>query len=128
MPRVRPAPILRVAGGALLLACALACAPSRARAECGDYVHIQKGQPAAGHDANDPSPPKTPCHGPGCSKGPSAPAAPLPAPAPTPPEAKACPAGYAASGDGEAGWPAPPATAGQPTRLPSAVFHPPRTS
>lgn len=127
MTRVRPSPDLRFAGGALLLACAVACAPARARAECGDYVHIPNGTQAADHQG-DPAPGPKPCHGPNCSKAPAAPVTPLPAPAPTPPEAKACPAGLRDVGDGQSSWRLPPATAGRPTQLPSSVFHPPRAS
>jgi hypothetical protein len=54
----------------ILLALALACAPSRARADCGDYVQV--GMPL--HEATHPREVKDlpakpmPCHGPNCSR------------------------------------------------------------
>ena len=54
------------------------CLPSRAAAECGDYVHIAKQTPA---NAEQSAPmPKPPCDGPNCSQRPATPVLPVSVP------------------------------------------------
>jgi len=65
------------AGIAVAVLVAVAFAPGRAKAECGDYVHILPDAPAA----NGQPAPKAPCNGPHCSGKPAAPTAPLTIPA-----------------------------------------------
>src|SRR6478672_6537113 len=73
LPRLS-SPALAAVG---LVLAGIALTPGTAAASCGSYVTIM------GHaDASGPSPvaPVVPCHGPGCSKAPAAPAVPLTAP------------------------------------------------
>ena len=52
--------------------------PSRAAAECGDYVHIEKKTTT---DADIPTTGHKPCNGPTCSSKPATPVAPISVPA-----------------------------------------------
>lgn len=65
----------RAIGIAIAILVVAACSPSRAVAECGDYVHIVKNVPETGSQA-----PQAPCEGPNCSSKPATPTAPLTAP------------------------------------------------
>jgi hypothetical protein len=120
-----PGRLLRSVGWALPILAVLCCAPSVARAGCGDYV-VTKGAHAA-HQADMPGAPHKPCHGPNCS---GAPAAPQPLSVPT----------VTLTGPSEWGWltamaaPVPPHSGDcladfaspNPTHLASGIFHPPR--
>lgn len=57
---------------ALLLAGGVLFAPSRAAAECGDYITIkhQSHTDSEYPESHDTSPIKRPCHGPNCSTSP----------------------------------------------------------
>jgi hypothetical protein len=127
-----PARSVQLAGWALPIVAVLCCAPSVARAGCGDYVVTKLPHLAlAGHQADMPAPanPHKPCHGPNCSRGPTAPL-PLSVPTVTPPSPS------------EWGWlaatpvPAPPhagaclaeSSSPRPTHLASGIFHPPRAA
>jgi hypothetical protein len=127
---------VRLVGWALPILAVLCCAPSIARASCGDYVHTRTAQPdqvmpTDGHpstDRPDPAPADShkPCHGPNCSGAPVVP--PLSVPTVTPPTLP------------EWGWSAgspafsPPGRVGvlldlsspAPIQLASSIFHPPR--
>src|SRR5579872_7187317 len=74
----------------LLLAAGVLFAPSRASAECGDYITIIKHGSDSGHTQantshdqsaqhhiNNSMPPSTPCKGPNCSSSPSHKSTPL---------------------------------------------------
>lgn len=125
---------MRLAGGGLPLLALLCCAPSVARADCGDYVvtrltHLDQAMPdGLRHAAESPAPagPRKPCNGPHCSRIPAAPLAPVPtvtSPAPQ-----------------EWGWlggESHPTALGRwawlidsspqhPVRLARTIFHPPR--
>ncbi len=133
-----PGRSLRLAGWALPLLVWLCCAPSAARASCGDYVVTRAphsgDMTAAAHPAADgplqlSASPHKPCHGPNCSGNPTVPQ-PLSAPTVTPPVPP------------EWGWlvatppPAPPgggtclapSASSHPTHLASSIFHPPRSA
>ena len=129
-----PARSLRLVGWALPILAMLCCAPSVARAGCGDYVVTRAPHPAdfalggtPGGDAARPGSPHKPCHGPNCSRGPAVPT-PLSAPTVTP----TAPSEWGwLAGDPGAG--APPrgglprrALLPRPTHLTSGIFHPPR--
>jgi hypothetical protein len=129
-----PGRSLRVAGWGLPILAVLCCAPSVARADCGDYVvtrvsHSGDMTPARHAGAAElpmRAQPHRPCHGPNCSRGPAVPLLPAPTvPAPAP---------------SEWGWltatptPVPPdrehffsdSPSPHPTHLASSIFHPPR--
>jgi hypothetical protein len=118
----------RLAAGTLLVAAALLISPDRAAAECGDYVTIQDGRsnhampgPAAGDHL-----PKTPCHGPGCSKLPTVPFSPIPTPVTASADAKALALGLGDVPPTAGGRTIPVSSAAAPTRQPDSIFHPPR--
>jgi hypothetical protein len=124
---------LRVAGWAIPVLALCCCAPSAARAACGDYVVTRlshdNATPADAHQQTDipaPASPRKPCDGPNCQGRPVAP--PVSAPTvvpPTPPEW-----GWLASAPACA----PPGrgallldhTSSPPTQIASRVYHPPR--
>jgi hypothetical protein len=132
MTHTAPARFLRSAGWALPILAVLCCAPSVARAGCGDYVVTKAPHAAlAGHQPDMPAPgsPHKPCHGPNCSGVPVVPqpfSAPTvtptgssewcwltPALAPLPPHAGVCLAEHSSP---------------DPTHLASGIFHPPRAA
>ncbi len=85
MSSPRSIPIFRTLGVAIAILGGLAFAPGRAAAGCGEY-NMPDHQPSLGQLAADhgQTPAKPRCHGPNCSKVPTAPA-PLPkAPVPLP--------------------------------------------
>jgi len=126
---------LRLGGWALPILAVLCCAPSVARATCGDYVVTRSGHPdrmtpATQHGTPEmpaPAKPHQPCSGPRCGRGPTAPLLPA-APVVTAPVAQ------------EWGWlTAAPSSAAsirsalllesslqRPIHLASSIFHPPR--
>ncbi len=132
-----PARWVRIVGGVLPALAVLCCAPSVARASCGDYVTVRlphaAGAATAGHPPEMPVPmpgaTHKPCHGPNCSGDPNAPqplslptvTSPAPSewgwlsvvPPPVPPHAGACLADLSAP---------------RPTHLASGIFHPPRAA
>jgi hypothetical protein len=126
---------LRRTGIALAIAAAAVCLPSRAGAACGDYVHIADNPAAddrgkAASDLPDGSrgeSPRRPCHGPGCSNGPAAPATPLTAPVTDTAGPKQLAARTTGDTDPAAGprWHHPADLSGPPVRIPTSIFHPP---
>lgn len=128
---------LRSLGWVLPILAVLCCAPSVARAGCGDYVVTRGPHPAnvasAAHQTEMPAPitpaPQKPCNGPNCKRAPAVPQ-PLPVPIVTP------------TGPSQWGWltasPAPPSPhvgarlidspSPRPTHLASGIFHPPRAA
>jgi hypothetical protein len=125
---------LRLAGWGLPILAVLCCAPSVARASCGDYVVTRTAQadqamadghrPAAGAPA--PADPRKRCHGPHCSRGPAVPLAPAPTVAPPAPQEWGWLArgpDFAAPGRGALPF---DSSCQHPVRLASSIFHPPR--
>jgi hypothetical protein len=121
LPRL---PIRALAAAALVVA-GFAFAPGSAAASCGDYVHVQTTSPAH-NDA--PVQPQPPCHGPGCSKAPTAPPVPLTAPVPSSSETDQSSVVLESGSDDRpgSGWAATRAADTYPIRLTSSIFHPPR--
>jgi hypothetical protein len=126
--------LLRLAGWAIPILAVLWCAPSVARADCGDYVVTRLAHPDQGmmpgkqHSADLPAPakPHKPCNGPHCSRAPAVPVAPVPTV--TPPTAQewgwfADDLGFTAPGRGAWLFDTCPQ---HPIRFASSIFHPPR--
>jgi hypothetical protein len=126
--------LLRLGGWALPILAVLWCAPSVARADCGDYVvtrltHADQAMvPGQQHPADAPAPVKShkPCNGPHCSNSPTVPL--TPAPTVTPPTAQewGLASGIpdlAAFGRGALLFESSPQ---HPVRLAHSIFHPPR--
>jgi hypothetical protein len=126
---------LRFVGWVLPILAALFCAPSVARAGCGDYVvtrgtQLDQAMPSEHQPANVPSPlpagPNRPCHGPNCSGGPVVPPLSVPvvvAPAPT---EWGCLAGLLAFVPSGQGAFLPDLASLAPVSFATSVFHPPR--
>ena len=119
----------RRAGVAALVLVALALAPNRAAAGCGDSLTVQYGE-AADHPMESPvtdrHDPLSPCHGPECSGQPPVPFTPATPPVSQGPDAKA----YTISpddpsGSGSEGIEPTPAGHG-PVDRPTPIYHPPR--
>jgi len=126
--------VLRLAGWALPLLAVLYCAPSVARASCGDYVVTrlapadQAMAPHQQHPADAPAPakPYKPCNGPGCSHAPTVPLVPVPTVVPPAAQEWGLIAGtldFAAPGRGALPFESSPQ---HPVRLARSIFHPPR--
>jgi hypothetical protein len=111
----------------------LCCAPSVARAGCGDdYVvtraaHLGGVTPMAQHATDMPAPlPAKPCHGPNCSNGPVVPPLSLPTVTPqAPPEWGSLIVTLAFVPPGAAALFAD-SSSPHPVSLASSIFHPPR--
>ena len=128
----------RSAGVAVAIAVAVLCAPGRAAATCGDYLHVGGDQPAA--DVNKPAgdhgsqhqqnTPRPPCDGPSCSGKSGTPVAPLSAPVTDPGASKqwAARGGAEADGGGGTRWSAPISSDSSPIHVPGSIFHPPRAA
>lgn len=115
--------------------------PSRATAECGDYVVILNKNSASNQQvemdshaqfdpSNDRGHPRTPCRGPNCSSNPFQHTAPLAAPVPTRNESKVSTTQLTpeiAVSDQEEWWPFPTSNE-SPVHTPDPVFHPPRAN
>lgn len=126
--------LVRLPAAAFLLAVGFFVSPSRAHADCGDYVTIA-GHPSAHHTmppADDTKPtdsPRRPCNGPNCSKRHDSPI--------TPTRAPITPTGETKSLEVRIGADLPPdsgcgqwftdATSAQPIRTSRSIFHPPRS-
>jgi hypothetical protein len=118
---------------AFAIVAAVAFAPSRAQATCGDYVHIGPPPQAAdvgspGETTPTPDAPRQPCHGPGCSGHPGPPTVPLSAPVSFESQAKQWAARV--HGEGDSGGPpgrslADPSDC-SPVHMSRSIFHPPR--
>jgi hypothetical protein len=124
-------PLALLAGWAVPILAVLCCAPSVARAGCGDYVitrldpHTQITTADQQHPAQLPTPRK-PCNGPHCSRGPAAPLLPVPTVAPpAPQEWGSLLAGPAFGAPDRGGWPVD-TSASHPFHLAISIFHPPR--
>jgi hypothetical protein len=127
---------LRLAGWAVPILALLSCAPSVARASCGDYVvmrgpHAEAAMPPGPwHSAEAPVPvrpdPHKPCSGPNCSRGPVVPSLPAPTVGPPAPHewgSLTGPPAFAAPGHESFLFESSPS---QPIRLTRSIFHPPR--
>lgn len=123
-------PIARLAGGLLLIAAAVAICPNRAEAACGDYVIILDGRAVTDHAMPGPSGgeqlPKAPCHGPGCSKLPNVPFAPVSVPSTPLPDSKAFAFGVGDQPPADLGRAIPDSSTSIPVHQPGSIFHPPR--
>lgn len=120
IPRL-PIPAVVAAG---LVVAGVALQPGIAAAACGDYVIVQK--PA---DTGDPAPhPATPCHGPGCSKAPAAPLAPVTAPVRATADSDHLSAvvDSGVAGASRSQWAYAAAEGDRPVQAPAPIFHPPR--
>jgi hypothetical protein len=126
--------VFRLAGWVLPLLAVLCCAPSVARATCGDYVvtrmtHADQAMaPQQQHAADVPTPakPYKPCNGPRCSHAPTVPLIPAPTVVPPAPQEWGWLAGvpdFAAPGRGALLFESSPQ---HPIRLTGSIFHPPR--
>src|SRR5688572_24240956 len=118
---------LRTVGIAVAVLAAAACSPSRAAAECGDYVHIATDTP----DTTKPQPllPRQPCDGPSCSQRKLPPIAPLTAPSTGVPVLKSFAEMLPLGDTSEArhGCFAIQESLTLPDPFPSSIFHPPRS-
>jgi len=103
----------------------VALTPGTTAASCGSYVTIE----GADHSGQPPVP-AVPCHGPGCSKAPAAPAMPMTAPvnSSSGSDQSAVEGESATEHSGETCWRRPLSVDRHPTRLTPSIFHPPRAS
>ena len=125
MHRLATPLLLKPVGIAIAILAAMAFSPSRAAAECGDYVHIEKKTTT---DADIPNSGHKPCNGPTCSSKPATPVAPISVPA-TDSESTKQVSSLADRGLDSLGTQeriALQARLKLPTALPSSIFHPPR--
>jgi hypothetical protein len=121
---------LRLTGWVLPILALACCAPSAARAACGDYVttraHVTPADPHHPTDLPTPAGPRKPCDGPNCSGRPVAP----PVSAPTVVSPVSSEWGWLAS----APTGAPPGLdtllvepcSPPPSHIASGIYHPPR--
>jgi hypothetical protein len=131
-----PARSLRLVGWAFPILAVLCCAPSAARAGCGDYVVTRAAPPgnaaSAAHPAEMPSPapaaPHKPCHGPNCSGAPAVPQPVPPSVTPNGPTEWGWLAATPSSAPSHAGAVLAESSSPDPTHLASGIFHPPRTA
>jgi hypothetical protein len=128
-------------GVALAAAVLLGYFPSRATAECGEYVVILNNKSASKQQedlkshiptetSSDRGRPHLPCRGPNCSSGPSRHGAPLSAPVPTRNESKVSITQLTPENAGaeKKEWRHVPTCKELPVHIPDPVFHPPRVN
>jgi hypothetical protein len=128
MKRSSSGRISLLAGGALALLVVLWCAPSAARAGCGDYIVTSADQHGNPMPPAKPAPadPHKPCSGPHCSQAPAVPFGPAPTVTPPGGQEWGCPVtGPDSPTRGHVAL-LMNSPAARPTRLASSVFHPPR--
>ena len=118
-----PYPALVAAG---LVLGGIALTPGTAAASCGNYVIVQNED----HTGQPQPVPAVPCHGPGCSKAPAAPALPMTAPvsSSTGNDQPTADLDSATDASNASSWGRLLPNVEHPIRLTSSIFHPPRAS
>ena len=121
--------LIKPVGIAIAVLVVAALSPSRAAAECGDYVLVLKNGSGESGTQTQHSPLK-PCDGPNCSSKPGTPTAPLTVPVNDTESSKQFASGSGSDSDSTDSKKlfARQLLLNLPAPLPSSIFHPPRAA